>query len=91
MESWGRKKRSVNNETNNDEDAMKISQEILVLDFGDENNRDFLRSDPSTDFSKGEHSHTRQTNNFSMRFLFYQHEFNLTFFLFLVSIPNLIR
>jgi hypothetical protein len=57
MESWGRKKRSVNNETNNDEDAMKISQEILVLDFGDENNRDFLRSDPSTDFSKGKHSH----------------------------------
>lgn len=56
MESWGRKRRSVGNETNNNEsdEAMNISQEILVLDFGDENNRDFLRSnDPSTDFGKG--------------------------------------
>lgn len=55
MESWGRKRRSVGNETNNEsDDAMNISQEILVLDFGDENNRDFLRSnDPSTDFGKG--------------------------------------
>jgi hypothetical protein len=33
---------------------MNISQEILVLDFGDENNKDFLRSaDPSTEFGKG--------------------------------------
>jgi hypothetical protein len=36
-----------------DEDDMNISQEILVLDFGDEKNHDFLRSDPSTDFGKG--------------------------------------
>jgi hypothetical protein len=56
MESWGRKRRSVGNETNVNEsdEEMNISQEILVLDFGDENNRDFLRSsDPSTDFGKG--------------------------------------
>lgn len=55
MESWGRKRRSVGNETSESDDEMNISQEILVLDFGDENNRDFLRSsDPSTDFGKGE-------------------------------------
>jgi hypothetical protein len=54
MESWGRKRRSVGNETEK-EDDMNISQEILVLDFGDENNKDFLRSsDPSTEFGRGE-------------------------------------
>lgn len=54
MESWGRKRRSVGNETSSDDD-MNISQEILVLDFGDENNKDFLRSpDPSTEFGRGE-------------------------------------
>lgn len=54
MESWGRKRRSVGNETSSENDeAMKISQEILVLDFGDENNKDFLRSDASADFNKG--------------------------------------
>lgn len=53
MESWGRKRRSVGNETMESDDEMNISQEILVLDFGDEHNRDFLRSDPSTDFGKG--------------------------------------
>jgi hypothetical protein len=54
MESWGRKRRSVGNETSESDDEMNISQEILVLDFGDEHNRDFLRSgDPSTDFGKG--------------------------------------
>lgn len=31
---------------------MNISQEILVLDFGDEK-REFFKSDPSTDFAKG--------------------------------------
>ncbi len=56
MESWGRKRRSVGNETEETEDDMNISQEILVLDFGDEHNRDFLRStDPSADFGKGKH------------------------------------
>ena len=54
MESWGRKRRSVGNETENNEEMNMISQEILVLDFGDENNKDFLRSsDPSTDFGRG--------------------------------------
>jgi len=54
MESWGRKRRSVGNETENNEEENMISQEILVLDFGDENNKDFFRSsDPSTDFGRG--------------------------------------
>lgn len=39
------------NETKS-EDAMNISQEILVLDFGDEK-REFFKADPSTDFAKG--------------------------------------
>lgn len=34
MESWGRKRRSVSNETNESDEEMNISQEILVLDFG---------------------------------------------------------
>lgn len=50
IESWGRKRRSLpHNETNevhNQEEDMNISQEILVLDFGDERqSTDFLRSD----------------------------------------------
>lgn len=37
---------------------MNISQEILVLDFGDEKNHDFLRSpEPSTDFGKGNYKY----------------------------------
>lgn len=59
LESWGRKRRSISsNETEEvvEEEEMNISQEILVLDFGDEKNHDFLRSDdPSTDFGKGNH------------------------------------
>lgn len=50
LESWGRKKRSLpSNETGdsqNKEENMNISQEILVLDFGDDRqSTDFLRSD----------------------------------------------
>ncbi|XP_077287259.1 trynity isoform X2 [Arctopsyche grandis] len=54
LESWGRKRRSISpnqnatHEENTDEseDDMNISQEILVLDFGDERqSADFLRSD----------------------------------------------
>lgn len=49
LESWGRKKRSLpHNETeaHSQEEDMNISQEILVLDFGDERqSTDFLRSD----------------------------------------------
>lgn len=48
VESWGRKRRSLShNETSEaQEDDMNISQEIIVLDFGDERqSTDFLRSD----------------------------------------------
>lgn len=38
------------NETQEDEEQMNISQEILVLDFGDEKS-DFLRAE--ADFGKG--------------------------------------
>ncbi|XP_050525481.1 uncharacterized protein LOC126896594 [Daktulosphaira vitifoliae] len=59
IESWGRRKRSVaatnNNTTSeNGDDMTQISQEILVLDFGDEKQSQFLKSSESsfTDFSK---------------------------------------
>ncbi|XP_055550528.1 uncharacterized protein LOC129733015 [Wyeomyia smithii] len=56
VESWGRKRRSLTrNETGageEEEEDMNISQEILVLDFGDEKNRDFLRSEASTEYGK---------------------------------------
>ncbi|EAT41027.1 AAEL007305-PA [Aedes aegypti] len=55
VESWGRKRRSVTrNETTTEEEEeeMNISQEILVLDFGDEKNRDFLRSEASTEYGR---------------------------------------
>lgn len=54
LESWGRRKRSVNNATDEEkEEDMTLSQEILVLDFGDEKQSDFLKSDfSSTDFGK---------------------------------------
>lgn len=48
VESWGRRKRSLpeKESENNQEEDMNISQEILVLDFGDERqSTDFLRSD----------------------------------------------
>lgn len=47
VESWGRKRRSVAHETEATQDEeMNISQEIIVLDFGDERqSTDFLRSD----------------------------------------------
>ena len=57
VESWGRRKRSMasNHTANESEDDMTLSQEILVLDFGDEKNSQFLRSEASSsDFSKGE-------------------------------------
>lgn len=41
------------NETTEDEEEMNISQEILVLDFGDEKN-EFLRSE--ADFGGGKNS-----------------------------------
>lgn len=69
LESWGRKRRSISpnqnatHEENTDEseDDMNISQEILVLDFGDERqSADFLRSDriggmaSEADFTRGD-------------------------------------
>lgn len=42
----------ASNETKEADEDMNISQEILVLDFGDEK-REFFKSDPSTDFAKG--------------------------------------
>ncbi|XP_018332098.1 uncharacterized protein LOC108741704 [Agrilus planipennis] len=46
VESWGRKKRSISNGTEDEKDEdMTLSQEILVLDFGDEKQADFLKSD----------------------------------------------
>lgn len=48
VESWGRRKRSLpqNERESAQEEDMNISQEILVLDFGDERqSTDFLRSD----------------------------------------------
>ena len=44
---------NFSNETNEEEEEMNISQEILVLDFGDDKNHDYLRSDPSTEFGSG--------------------------------------
>ena len=53
MESWGkRRRRSLENSTEEKGDDMTLSQEILVLDFGDEKQSQFLRSDPSIDFNE---------------------------------------
>ncbi|XP_036339172.1 uncharacterized protein LOC118748682 [Rhagoletis pomonella] len=54
FESLGRRRRRRavdSNETKETDDDMNISQEILVLDFGDEK-REFFKADPSTDFAK---------------------------------------
>lgn len=55
LESWGRRKRSVDNATDEEkEEDMTLSQEILVLDFGDDKQSEFLKSDlSSADFGKG--------------------------------------
>jgi len=54
LESWGRRKRSVSNVTDEEkEEDMTLSQEILVLDFGDEKQSAFLKNDlSSAEFSK---------------------------------------
>lgn len=47
VESWGRRRRRSLNDTNEEEENeedMTLSQEILVLDFGDEKQSDFLKS-----------------------------------------------
>lgn len=60
LESWGRKKRSIANQTEDEkEEDMTLSQEILVLDFGDDKQSEFLKSDlSSTDFGKGKQQNT---------------------------------
>ncbi|GLH09041.1 Cuticlin-1 [Gryllus bimaculatus] len=56
VESWGRKKRSIasnHSDSESESDDMTLSQEILVLDFGDEKNSQFLRNEaPSSEFGK---------------------------------------
>lgn len=54
VESWGkRRRRSLANTTTEEKaEDMTLSQEILVLDFGDEKQSDFLRSDASIDFNE---------------------------------------
>lgn len=65
MESWGRRKRAVNtSDSENSEEDMTLSQEILVLDFGDnEKTSQFLKTDEPlyAEFDKGELTHV---NNF---------------------------
>lgn len=53
MESWGkRRRRSIANATEEKAEDMTLSQEILVLDFGDEKQSEFLKSDASIDFNE---------------------------------------
>ncbi|KAF5285569.1 hypothetical protein FQA39_LY16581 [Lamprigera yunnana] len=55
IESWGRRKRSIKNNGTDEEkqDDMTLSQEILVLDFGDDKQAEFLRNElSSADFGK---------------------------------------
>lgn len=55
LESWGRKKRSVKTLSDEEkEEDMTLSQEILVLDFGDEKQSEYLKNDlSSAEFGKG--------------------------------------
>ncbi|CAB0044724.1 unnamed protein product [Trichogramma brassicae] len=64
LESWGkRRKRNLENTTN--EDDMTLSQEILVLDFGDEKQSQFLKNDASIDFNEaGELYFSCQSNRY---------------------------
>lgn len=58
MESWGRRKRSIANTSEEaSEEDMTLSQEILVLDFGDEKQSQFLKSNEAlySEFDKGMH------------------------------------
>lgn len=70
MESWGkRRRRSIANSTEEKAEDMTLSQEILVLDFGDEKQSDFLKSDASIDFNEAgkiaheEDSHLNSDNS----------------------------
>lgn len=54
VESWGkRRRRSLANATETEKtEDMTLSQEILVLDFGDEKQSEFLKNDASIDFNE---------------------------------------
>lgn len=55
MESLGRRRRSIAlNQTESEED-MTLSQEILVLDFGDEKQSESLRQEAASDFGRGQY------------------------------------
>ncbi|XP_024869029.1 trynity isoform X1 [Temnothorax americanus] len=55
VESWGkRRRRSIANSTEEKTEDMTLSQEILVLDFGDEKQSDFLKNDASIDFNEAD-------------------------------------
>ncbi|XP_071578038.1 uncharacterized protein Tyn [Temnothorax nylanderi] len=55
VESWGkRRRRSIANSTEEKSEDMTLSQEILVLDFGDEKQSDFLKNDASIDFNEAD-------------------------------------
>lgn len=61
-ESWGkRRRRSLDNATTEEKgDDMTLSQEILVLDFGDDKQSQFLKSDASIDFNEAGKSRVLQ-------------------------------
>lgn len=53
IESLGkRRRRSLANSTEEKAEDMTLSQEILVLDFGDEKQSEFFKSDASIDFNE---------------------------------------
>ncbi|KAK0159676.1 hypothetical protein PV327_010769 [Microctonus hyperodae] len=55
VESWGkRKRRNVANDTEEKSKDMTLSQEILVLDFGDEKQSEYLKNDASIDFNEAD-------------------------------------
>ncbi|XP_043274615.1 uncharacterized protein tyn [Venturia canescens] len=55
VESLGkRRRRSIANGTEGKSEDMTLSQEILVLDFGDEKQSEFLKSDASIDFNEAD-------------------------------------
>lgn len=60
LESWGRKRRRRNaaNDSSEEED-MTLSQEILVLDFGDEKQSEFLRSPGGAQLPAGQQDFDR--------------------------------
>lgn len=55
-ESWGKRRRrrslQANETSSNNEEDMTLSQEILVLDFGDEKQTQFFKNDASVDFNE---------------------------------------